>query len=249
MQNCGITRLFGFTLDSNNGLAGDIWVHYWADGWNGAWAKSLWTDFGSGTSWKGDEGNWDGMIDTRPRDGVWHVCIVPEEGSWNCVSNMVDATTSFDCEAGVQVVQVVFRQSQSSQTSGPTPNPSPAPTQLPPSTPSALHPAPVLLEPGPGARFNASEDIVLKWQWEGRLAENEYFDVRVWLEGHEHLGVAWTKDIRYPIRPYSMPARLRPQAAEYVYHWAVAVVRGADGILEQVVSPESSSSTILVRER
>jgi hypothetical protein len=108
MQNCGLTRLFGFTLDSNGGLAGDIWVHYWADGWNGAWAKSLWTDFGAGTSWKGDEGNWDGMIDNRPRDGVWHVCIVPDEGSWDCVSNTVDAGTSFDCEAGSQVVHITF---------------------------------------------------------------------------------------------------------------------------------------------
>ena len=69
-QNCGLTRVFGFTLANNGGLAGDIWVHYWADGWNGAWAKSGWTDFGSGTSWKGDEGNWDGTIDVKARDGV-----------------------------------------------------------------------------------------------------------------------------------------------------------------------------------
>jgi len=110
LQNCGLTRVFGFTLAQNAALAGDVWVHYWADGWDGAWAKSQWTDFGAGTSWKGDEGNWDGTIDVKPRDGVWHVCVVSGEGKWDCISNTVDARTSFDCKAGVQVVQITFRK-------------------------------------------------------------------------------------------------------------------------------------------
>lgn len=110
MQNCGLTRLFGFVLDRNRGLAGDIWVHYWADGWEGAWAKSQWTDFGAGTSWQGDEGNWDGTIDNKPRDGVWHVCIVPEDRSWDCISNTVDAKTSFDCNSGPQVIHITFEK-------------------------------------------------------------------------------------------------------------------------------------------
>jgi len=111
MTNCGLTRVFGFTLDRNGGLAGDIWVHYWADGWEGAWAKSLWTDFGAGTSWKGDEGNWDGVIwPNGPREGVWHVCVVPSEGSWDCVSNTVDAATNTDCTSGIQIVHITFRQ-------------------------------------------------------------------------------------------------------------------------------------------
>lgn len=110
LQNCGLTRVFGFTLDSGGGLAGDIWVHYWADGWEGAWAKSLWTDFGAGTSWTGDEGNWDGTIDIHPREGVWHVCVVPSQGSWDCISNTVDAATNYDCQAGTQVVHIIFRK-------------------------------------------------------------------------------------------------------------------------------------------
>jgi hypothetical protein len=110
MTNCGLTRVFGFTLDRNGGLAGDIWVHYWGDGWNGAWAKSQWTDFGAGTSWKGDEGNWDGTIDTNPRKNVWHVCVVPDQGSWDCVSNTVDAATDWDCESGAQIVHITFKQ-------------------------------------------------------------------------------------------------------------------------------------------
>ena len=109
MQNCGLTRPLGVTF-YQNGLAGDVWVHYWADGWEGAWAKSLWTDFGAGTSWQGDEGNWDGMIDNKPRDGVWHVCVVPGEGSWDCISNTVDAGTSSNCESGPQVIHITFNK-------------------------------------------------------------------------------------------------------------------------------------------
>jgi hypothetical protein len=110
MQNCGLTRVFGFILDSNGGLAGDQWIHYWADGWDGAWAKSQWTDFGAGTPWKGDEGNWDGTIDNRVREGVWHVCVVSEEKSWPCISNTVDAATSFDCTTGFQVIHITFKK-------------------------------------------------------------------------------------------------------------------------------------------
>jgi hypothetical protein len=109
--NCGLTRVFGFTLDRNGAIAGDIWVHYWADGWEGAWALSMWTDFGAGTSWKGDEGNWDGVVwPNGPRQGVWHVCVVPDEGSWDCISNQIDAATTFDCNTGIQVVQMTFRK-------------------------------------------------------------------------------------------------------------------------------------------
>lgn len=110
LQNCGLTRVFGFTLANNGALAGDIWVHYWADGWEGDWAKSGWTDFGAGTSWQGDEGNWDGTIDTRARDGVWHVCVTAEDESWDCISNIVDAATSSNCETGIQVVHITFRK-------------------------------------------------------------------------------------------------------------------------------------------
>jgi hypothetical protein len=110
MQNCGLTRVFGFTLASNGALAGDQWVHYWADGWEGDWALSKWTDFGAATTWKGDEGNWDGTIDTRVRDGVWHVCVTDKDDSWTCISNTVDVRTSSDCAAGYQVYHITFRK-------------------------------------------------------------------------------------------------------------------------------------------
>jgi hypothetical protein len=111
-SNCGLTRLFGFTLDQYGDLVGDIWVRYWADGWEGAWARSLWEPFGTNTSWKGDEGNWDGVLDTRPREAVWHVCVVPGEGSWTCLSNEVDAVTSYDCHNDIQIVVIDFQQGE-----------------------------------------------------------------------------------------------------------------------------------------
>jgi hypothetical protein len=109
-QNCGLTRLFGYTLDRDGDLRGDVWVHYWADGWDGAWAKSLWYDFGDGTPWTGDDGNWDGVLDNRARDGTWHACVVAGEGGWDCLSNRVDVTTSSDCVTGHQVYPITFRQ-------------------------------------------------------------------------------------------------------------------------------------------
>jgi hypothetical protein len=109
-HNCALTRLFGYTLDRNGDLLGDVWVRYWADGWEGAWARSLWYDFGAGTSWRGDEGNWDGVLDTRPRGVTWHVCIVPAQGSWDCISSQLDVTTSLDCINEYQVYHITFRQ-------------------------------------------------------------------------------------------------------------------------------------------
>lgn len=112
-DNCGGTRVFGFTRDRNGELAGDVWVHYWADGWPGDWGKSLWTELAPAPPWQGGGGNWDGIIDDdKVRQNIWHVCVVPEEGNWNCISDTVDAATILDCTpgTGVQEVQITFRQ-------------------------------------------------------------------------------------------------------------------------------------------
>jgi hypothetical protein len=109
-QNCGLTQVYGFVLDRNGGLAGDIWVRYWTDGWEGAWAKSSWvTDEGDKNN-ATDDKNWDGTIDVRPRDGTWYVCIAPEQGSKQCLSNTVNAVTSSNCQTGNQSVYITFRK-------------------------------------------------------------------------------------------------------------------------------------------
>jgi hypothetical protein len=102
----------GLTLDRGGGVAGDIWVHYWTDGWDGAWAKSAWAA-DQGYPGEGDEKNWDGTIDNKPRPGTWYACVVGEEGSWDCISDKMTAKTVHEpCEpnTGVQVARFIFQQ-------------------------------------------------------------------------------------------------------------------------------------------
>jgi len=100
--NCTLTRLFGFILDQHDEPVGDVWVHYWADGWDGAWAKSSWEQTG--------DHNWDGTLDNRPRQVVWYACVVPEKKRWECQSNTVEAPTSANCQKGIQVYHIDFLQ-------------------------------------------------------------------------------------------------------------------------------------------
>jgi hypothetical protein len=100
--NCTLTRLFGFVLNQYGEPEGDVWVHYWADNYDGAWDRSS-------REVTGDH-NWDGTLDIRPRQVVWYACIVPGKNSWDCQSNTVVAPTSTNCETGIQVYQIDFRR-------------------------------------------------------------------------------------------------------------------------------------------
>jgi hypothetical protein len=103
----------GLTLDRNGGIAGNIWVHWWADGWDGGWRAS---DWGVNEGYPGldDSSNWDAVLDTYAKPGIWHVCVVPGQGSWDCISSTVTAqTVSEPCtpeSGGVQIVRIVFQQ-------------------------------------------------------------------------------------------------------------------------------------------
>jgi hypothetical protein len=111
--NCGLTQLKGLTLDRNGGIAGDIWVHWWADGWEGAWGRSTWA-VDEGYEGLDDSRNWDGTLENYAKAGTWHVCIVPAEGSWDCRSTTVTVQTAAEpCapdSGGVQIVRIVFQQ-------------------------------------------------------------------------------------------------------------------------------------------
>lgn len=111
--NCAFTGLFGHTLDRNGGLAGNVWIHYWTDGWNGAWALSSWTE-DKGQSYVGDEKNWDAYLADGPRAATWYACVVAEQNSWDCISNtMTVQTVAEPCDStsnGIQVVRITFRQ-------------------------------------------------------------------------------------------------------------------------------------------
>jgi alpha-glucoside transport system substrate-binding protein len=108
--NCGLTRVFGFTRDAAGDLAGDVWVRVWAEGWDGVWVKSQWTAFGEDNGLVGDEGNWDAVLDNKPRLVDWRACVVSADGATECQSNPVAASTDLDCENGVQVVRLAFWQ-------------------------------------------------------------------------------------------------------------------------------------------
>ncbi len=111
-ENCGQTRLFGFTRTQANILVGGVWLHYWGEGGVSGWTSSAHTlKFGSDTQWEGDEGNWEAIIDKNAaRAGAWHVCVVTAENSTTCISNTVDVTTDTNCRKGTQVLWLDFRQ-------------------------------------------------------------------------------------------------------------------------------------------
>jgi hypothetical protein len=111
--NCALTRIMGLTLDRNGGIAGNIWVHTWADGWEGAWSLSRW-NADEGYAGMDDSSNWDATLATYAKAGTWLACVVPAEGSWDCISTTVTSQTGSEpCapdSGGVQIVRIVFQQ-------------------------------------------------------------------------------------------------------------------------------------------
>jgi hypothetical protein len=106
--NCDYTQIEGLALNSSGGLQGDVWIHYWTDGWEGAWAHSSPTGSQSGLG-TNVEKNWDGFITDYPRSGTWYVCVVADTGSWDCISKQLDVTTTASpCEPGSRGVQLVY---------------------------------------------------------------------------------------------------------------------------------------------
>jgi hypothetical protein len=122
-----------------------------------------------------------------------------------------------------------------------TPTPTIEPSELPssetgpePAQGTQAYSSPVLIDPDSETSYGCWP-VTLRWDWDGHLAQDEYFDVRVWVEGDQaHSGIAWTKTSPHALNPCSIlpPGR---------YFWAVAVIRGRDGIMEEQLSPESEN--------
>jgi len=65
-------------------------------------------------------------------------------------------------------------------------------------------------------------DLTLRWKWKGELAQDEFFDVRLWKIGTDPKGIAWTKNTQYTERVLT----------ESGWHeWTVIVVQGVDGVV------------------
>lgn len=87
-------------------------------------------------------------------------------------------------------------------------------------------------DPGPDAVLTSVNDgYWLSWSYAYELAENEYFDVRLWPEGEAARGLTWTKDDIFNLSDWLMMAE--PGA----YQWSVAVIEGriedGRGVLER----------------
>jgi len=93
------------------------------------------------------------------------------------------------------------------------------------------YPSPVLISPRDKAEFEENSYANLWWAWEGKLAEDEYYDVRFWQEGEPHYGVVWTKDEFFGV--LGKPG--------ITYYWAIAVIRGQNGKMVAQLSPESEA--------
>jgi hypothetical protein len=90
------------------------------------------------------------------------------------------------------------------------------PSPPPPSTP---YPAPVLISPEEGTPFLEGQNVELVWEWEGDLAENEFFEVRIRLE--------WEQEFD-PLDPIMKAPYRLVRASELTqagtYKWQVAIV-------------------------
>lgn len=106
------------------------------------------------------------------------------------------------------------------------PRTQPAPLATPtPATPD--YPIPRLLNPKRDEYLHGPS-LTFRWVWEGELAEDEYFDVRVWRVGAPKQGIAWTKALEYVER-----------SPRYGWNsWTVCVIRGKDGVIEEELSDE-----------
>lgn len=119
------------------------------------------------------------------------------------------------------------------------PRPTSPPATATPKPPS--YPVPVPEQPQDSITFDGTETIELRWGWRGSLGQDEHYDVRVWREGGEHLGVAWSKEPFYHLNMLNLEERLLQPESRGTYYWSIAVIRGQGGQVQKVLSSESAT--------
>ncbi len=123
-------------------------------------------------------------------------------------------------------------------------------TPVPSPTPKSYEDAPVLISPVEGAVVEEKREMLLQWSWNGLLAENEHFDVKIRPDGQDRSAyVAWEVG-----EGHNFVANLTPGR----YYWSVQVIQGyyqndsghpEDRVFEAFLSPESEERLIIVGER
>lgn len=162
----------------------------------------------------------------------------PATGGTTATTQSADPTSTLRPSPEPTSTPVVVRSTV--QVASHTPTPTSRSTDTPR---SPAYPTPALLEPKEGARITHNDTVVLRWLWDGSLEPDEYYDVRVWRGGGEHLGVTWTRDLFYYLHIPSQDDRLTLPEIKGTYHWAVAVIRGENGQMDRQLSAESPSRT------
>jgi hypothetical protein len=133
-----------------------------------------------------------------------------------------------------------------------TPTPTHTPTDTPTPTPTYTPiPPPVLNQPEDGVSLGSN--VTFSWHWDGRLQENEYFDLRMWPEGSDDHRIGVMDFRAIPRQPnangeYVVTTSIvkvgdsdRPSG---IYYWSVAVMRQVDGEMPDV-SPEATPHKLI----
>lgn len=103
-------------------------------------------------------------------------------------------------------------------------------------------PHPQLIEPPDGSVFDSPTDVKLRWEWVRPLEQGEAYDVRVWREGEAPQGIAWSYDTNYDLANW---LQYQPPGE---FYWSVAVLRGADGQVEEFIADETPPARFSVND-
>jgi tetratricopeptide (TPR) repeat protein len=89
---------------------------------------------------------------------------------------------------------------------------------LVPTPTSVTYPVPVLISPDKGISFTKGQDVKLAWEWKQDLGEDEFFQVRIRLEGQQKFDQMDLIKVPYQFVPISKLIQTG------TYEWQVAIV-------------------------
>jgi peptide/nickel transport system substrate-binding protein len=158
----------------------------------------------------------DGLIYLRPSIGGLVVSTFTPAPAATSSPTSVPTSTATDTPTNTPTLTVTLAALHTpTSTSTPVPTNTPSPTDTPTSTP---YPAPTLVGPEEGTSFPEGEDVKLAWEWERDLAENEFFEVRIRLQGEQEFDPMDL--IKVPYR-FVFASNLTQAGT---YEWQVAIV-------------------------
>jgi outer membrane protein assembly factor BamD (BamD/ComL family) len=154
---------------------------------------------------------------------VFGIFSIPSVSSWwsSVISSNTPTVASTE-------VPIPTNTSSSTPTITITPTSTPSPTN----TPFPPYPTPALVRPDKGTSFAKGQDVKLEWKWGWDLAEDEFFEVRIRLEGEQEFGKMNRTKALYQF----VPASKLTQTGRY--EWQVAIVSrsGEEKVVSQVWS-------------